>query len=574
MTKFNKPGARTRAGTGVIKTTGNLGDAITYEGAAAYSRDNRSELFMLAVVNMVGEDTFYEGANERDERYRQLVQKVAVDHPVWTYQFLRWLRSSANMRSASVVGAAEAVRAWTQEMKRNGEYEWYLGGLSGHLGGGNARFDGVGIGRRTVNAVLQRADEPGELIAYWRGRYGRSVPSVIKRGISDAMKRGLVNEYTALKYDTESKGYRFGDVIDVVHPKPFDPRQSTLFRYLLDKRHNRADALTDPVVEARLRMTVDNQIIRKRLATAEDPVTVVQNLVLRNTGLTWEDVLSLLGNRTDKARLWERLIEDGAMGYMALLRNLRNFDEAGISNDAARKVMDTLRDQRAVERSRQFPYRFLSAYKAVNSVRWAPSLEEGLQHSLQNVPSFGGRTLVLVDTSGSMEMRRSARSDMTNVEVGALFGVALAAKGENVDLHGFAGGGSGRKVTFHHKVAKGASVLRETERFCKRIGEVGHGTMIGAAVQQTYRRGEHDRIIIVSDMQTFGPTYAYGDVVASTAAPTDVPMYGFNLGGYRPTVIDTSQPNRYEMGGMTDATFRQIPMIEAGVNEKWPWEVQ
>ena len=52
--------------------------------------------------------------------------------------------------------------------------------------------------------------------------------------------------------------------------------------------------------------------------------------------------------------------------------------------------------------ARQFPIRFLSAFKEAPSLRWAWPLEQALQHSLANVPQLPGRTLVLVDVSGSM----------------------------------------------------------------------------------------------------------------------------------------------------------------------------
>ena len=41
------------------------------------------------------------------------------------------------------------------------------------------------------------------------------------------------------------------------------------------------------------------------------------------------------------------------------------------------------------------------------------------------------------------------------------------------------------------------------------------------------------------------------------------------LGGLAgPLVI---APNRIEFGGLTDATFRMIPLIEAGRNADWPF---
>jgi hypothetical protein len=242
------------------------------------------------------------------------------------------------------------------------------------------------------------------------------------------------------------------------------------------------------------------------------------------------------------------------------LRNLRNFDEAGISDEVAARVIAKLADPAEVARSRQLPFRFYSAYLAAPSLRWGHALDKALSLATQNVPKFGGRTLVLVDTSASMSGGTiSARSTVTPVQAAALFGVSLAAKGERVDLCGFADG------VFLHGINAGASVLKEVGRFCGRIGEVGHGTQIAESIRRTYRG--HDRVVILSDMQTMN---GYGGNVTD-AVPKHIPMYGFNLQGYRHAVMPTGTANRHEFGGMSDATFKLIPLLESGNSADWPF---
>src|SRR5690242_12256270 len=134
MAKFNRTGTRPATSspiTGEQTPTGR-----TFEGAPGHARDAKSELFLLAVTNMVSENTFYEAGQVRDDRFRNLVHQVAVEDVDWMAGFLPWLRTEANMRSASLVAALEAVRAR----------------LSAGVQGGN---------RQLVADVLQRADEPG-----------------------------------------------------------------------------------------------------------------------------------------------------------------------------------------------------------------------------------------------------------------------------------------------------------------------------------------------------------------------------------------------------------------------------
>jgi len=111
-------------------------------------------------------------------------------------------------------------------------------------------------------------------------------------------------------------------------------------------------------------------------------------------------------------------------------------------------------------------------------------------------------------------------------------------------------------------VPKGASVIREVDRFVARTGEVGHGTEIAKSIHATYRG--HDRVFVISDMQTM-------DRRTGSAVPASVALYGFKLGGYRPAAFATGSANRHEFGGLTDATFPILPLIEAGRDANWPW---
>ncbi|MFD0856649.1 TROVE domain-containing protein, partial [Actinomadura adrarensis] len=107
MAKFNRAGTRTGVSS-PIKTEARP-SGRTYEGAPGYARDAKSELFLLAVANMVGENTFYEKAGDRDQRFTDLVVSAGWQDPDWTAAFLKWLRAEGNMRSAPVVAAAELV---------------------------------------------------------------------------------------------------------------------------------------------------------------------------------------------------------------------------------------------------------------------------------------------------------------------------------------------------------------------------------------------------------------------------------------------------------------------------------
>ncbi|MEW5351450.1 TROVE domain-containing protein [Streptomyces sp. 16-176A] len=525
MARFNTKTARPRSASPVATT----GRALrTYEGGRGHERDARSELFLLAVSNMVSQQTFYESAGDRDDRFARLVRELAVADPSWTAGLLGWLRGEGNMRTASLVGAAEYVRARLTAGATDGP-----------------------TGRQVVASVLQRPDEPGELLAYWTAAYGRNVPKPVKRGVADAVRR-LYHPKSLLKYDTASKGYRFGDILNLVHasPDPAKPWQGELFRYALDRRHHPDTAVPPAALPL---LTAHRELmalpVERRRAVVTGPGGAER---LAAAGMTWEALAGWLQGPMDKAA-WEAVIP--SMGSMALVRNLRNFDEAGVSDEVAARVAAKISDPAEVARSRQFPFRYLAAYQHAPSLRWAYPLEQALGHSLANVPALPGRTLVLVDRSGSMFWSRvSERSQLTRADAAAVFGTALALRAADADLVQF--GSTSAAVEFR----RGESVLKVLERF----GDLG-GTDTTEAVRRHYRG--HDRVLIVTDEQY--SAHRHGDPTAQI--PDRVPVYTWNLEGYRAGHGPSGTGNRHTFGGLSDSAFRMVSLLESARDADWPW---
>ncbi|MFI8872514.1 TROVE domain-containing protein [Streptomyces sp. NPDC055243] len=537
MSRFNTRATRPAVHSPVT-TTGE--QARTHEGGAGHLRDAKSELFLLAVSNFVGQDVFYEKGGQRDDRYTQLIRSLAVEDPDWCVDFLRWLRGEANMRTASLVGAAEFT---AERILQNAP----------------------GFGRQAIDAVLQRADEPGEMLGYWTSKYGRKLPKPVKRGIADAVQR-LYNERSLLKYDTDSKGYRFGDVLNLVHAAPADGKawQGDLFKHALDRRHGGEDEIPTTL-----------KTLRRRDELAAWPIEDRRKMVERHdlaptleaAGMTWEALAGWLQGPMDAAA-WEAVIP--SMGLMALARNLRNFDEAGVSDEVAAQICARFADAEQVAKSRMFPFRWWAAYKHAPSLRWAHALEQALGHSLANVPRLKGSTLILVDRSPSMfpgyHFSTDNTSDITLAEQAAVFGSALALRAEKPTLVEF--GGNSRKLD----VVKGGSILKHIEAF-----GANDGTDIPTAVKKHWFA--HDRIVIVTDEQTrpgYLPSnmHRYGgmqETAIDDLVPKNVPVYMWNMAGYKPGAMPSGRAGRHTFGGLTDQAFRLIPLLEAGRDADWPW---
>jgi hypothetical protein len=534
MSKFNTP--KVRAATSSPVKSEATSSTRTFEGAPGFARDVKSELFLLAVSYMGG-DTFYEKDTERSQRFRDLVAEAGREDADWTAGFLKWLRAEGNMRSAPLEAAVELVHAKPEGMRT----------------------------RAVVNSVLQRADEPGEILACWLARYGKPIPIALKRGVADAVVR-LYDERSLLKYDSAERGVRFGDVIDLVQPAYHHPQirgtwRYDLLGYALDRRHNRDKPIPvtlETIRNRNLLMAVKDPQIRRSML---DPVT------LKAAGMTWEALAGWLQGPMD-AKAWESVIPN--MGLFALVRNLRNFDQAGVSDQVAEQIAARLGDAEQVRRSRMFPFRFWAAYKAAASLRWGHPLEKALNASLANVPALSGRTLILVDRSPSMfpgyYFSTANKSDIPLAEQAAVFGAALAVRAENPTLVEF--GGKSNVV----KVPAGGSMLKLVEKF----GQID-GTDIPSAVCQHF--AGHDRVVVVTDEQTrrgWLPSNMVGhggmrETAVDELIPAGVPFYMWNLAGYKPGAMASGSGNRHTFGGLSDAAFRLIPLLDARSSASWPW---
>jgi hypothetical protein len=511
MSKFASPA---KTATMARPVTGSIGRKATHEGYDGHELNPKSALYTLAVTSLI-EPKFYESAKSGLDRLRSLTKQVTESDPEWVANFVPWLRGTGNMRSASVAVAAEYAKA----------------------GGPNAR--------RVIASAIQRADEPAEMLGYWFSHYGKTLPAAVKRGIADGA-RAQYSEWTALKYDGKGRDIRFADVIDLTHPKPKDDIQSAVFKWCLDRRHNRSDIDLSGLESARLDRELQTLPIETRGDRIADAI---------DAGWSWERLAGWLPGGMD-ARAWEHVIPN--MGYMARLRNLRNFEEAKVNPKALSSVADYLADPEQVAKSRQFPYRFWSAHKHANSITFGPALERALDLSVQNIPALPGRTLVMVDTSASMSPgfhsygRGSA--PISPVEIAGLFGASVWFRNPGqVDISIYADSAIPLKTS-------GVSLLRNMEALVREIGVVGHGTRTWPSTASQY--DGHDRIIVFTDMQ---------DHPARVSSLPDVPVYVFDLAGYGVANVEP-RPGRYLFGGFTDAHFRLLPLIEAGEAEIWPWE--
>lgn len=232
--------------------------------------------------------------------------------------------------------------------------------------------------RTTIRNVCIRPDDITEIMACYLSMYGKPFPNAMKREIAEVIQ--TFDEYQLAKYAGEKKSVSLRDVLRIAHPVPRDEETAALFRKVLD-------------------------------GTLKTPYT-------------WESELSARGNTR---QVWEELIASGKVGYMALLRNLRNIVKSGADIGP---VLEILSDPQQVRKSRQLPFRFYSVYRTLSHDKLLTpeirrALDRAIAASVENMEPIMGRTLIAVDISASMISPISSHSSITCHDIAALL-AALA----------------------------------------------------------------------------------------------------------------------------------------------------
>jgi uncharacterized protein (DUF58 family) len=198
-----------------------------------------------------------------------------------------------------------------------------------------------------------------------------------------------------------------------------------------------------------------------------------------------------------------------------------------------------------------------AAYKHAPSDDWKRALGRTVDLTVANVPRLDG-TLVVIDTSSSMQAPVSGRSKLSRLEVAAVMAMATVRRGaRDVDV-----------VIFGHgnvrvKGLGGASVLSGVAKVVGLVGSVGHSTFGHTAIAKHFDPKRHRRVVIFTDDQQHDSGRVRVDHVPL--------VYTFNLAGYRPSALPAGERGRYTLGGFTDATYTAMKVLESGRDATWPF---
>lgn len=287
----------------------------------------------------------------------------------------------------------------------------------------------------TLNAVIQRPDEMGEFLAlYWKdGR--QPVSNQVKKGLASAFLK--FNEYQLAKWNKNSAAVKLRDVMFVAHPKPQDALQEAIFK----------------------------RVANDELATPD----------------TWETQLSA---GADKKATFSRLMAEKKLGALAFLRNLRNMVNSGVSEQEIREYA------RTVDVAKVLPFRYIAAARIVP--QFEDMLEAMMLRSLATLEKLPGKTILMVDVSGSMfGAKISQKSDLDRFDAAAALAMLCKEVCEQVEIY-----------TFSNSAVRVAPRSGFALRDALDKSQSHSGTRLGQSLNEI-QGSKRDRIIVFTDEQSY-----------------------------------------------------------------------
>ena len=284
-----------------------------------------------------------------------------------------------------------------------------------------------------LDTIIQRPDELSEFLSlYWAGKK-HAISAQAKKGLASAFQK--FDAYQLAKYNRDAD-IKLRDVLFLCHAKPKDKEQAETWKQLVDG--------TLPIPD------------------------------------TWETELSA---GKDKKVTFERLINERKLGALALLRNLRNMKQVGVDEELIFQAINDMNTERVL------PFRFITA--ARYAPQWESKIEKAMFKAIEGRRKLAGKTVLLVDVSGSMDSPISDKSELQRVD--AATGLAILARElcENVSIFSFSY--DAKRIPDRHGFALRDAIVNSQQH---------GGTQLGQALATVNSLEKYDRIIVITDEQS------------------------------------------------------------------------
>jgi len=433
--------------------------------------------------------------------------------------------------------------------------------------------------REYAPKIVVRPDEVKTVLLLHRFFFGmKTIKNCLGNGLSDAVAK--FGERGLLKY--EGAGFpQWKDVLLWLPRKPGKPLSKPVAEYFM---FGKTDKDNTPIAHA-----------RKKLAQCKKFNGKAKELVTKSLA-NWEVVLSQFGQTAESKRdVWEYLIDQNLVGYMALLRNMRNLLEAGVSTATIEKAAARLSDEEQVKRSRQLPFRFAMAKEILEpspcghwgwghsrtpSVREAggstrhinkliDAVETAADIAVENVPELPGKTAVFADNSGSMASPVSERSKVSCLMAANILAGIMAKRSDDALICAF-----GTDVA-EVKWTRRTRVMEFYEKLA-RADTKGMSTNTHRCVQYMKRvRFNPDRVIILSDMQCWNDSYSDGNFADEwhkfkRGANKNCWLHSVNLNGYGDSMVQEDGDRINLIGAFSEKMINMLLVTEGVQSDALP----
>jgi 60 kDa SS-A/Ro ribonucleoprotein len=358
----------------------------------------------------------------------------------------------------------------------------------------------------TIAEVIQRPDEIAELVSiYWQEMQGKMLPKQLRLGLARAFRK--FDAYQLAKWDSADRPVRLRDVLFLCHGKPAGGRNG------YGKLRRRESPIDRSALNDAERLYLD-------LVDGKLPVPD-----------TWETRLS---SGMDKGATFETLLREKKLGYMALLRNLRNMEQGGVPVDLITSAIIE-----GASKGKALPFRYIAAYGKAQSPSVKAALDTAMLASLQGMPRLTGNTMILVDVSSSMHAALGGKSESSRMD--AACGIAILLRGVCDGAH---------VATFSNKVVSVGGEEGMKLGTAIFTSQPHGGTMMGLAISMA-NCVHYDRLIVITDEQT-------ADVIPQARA--GIPSYIINVAPHRNGV--GYDKGYIKIDGFSEAVVAYIQALE------------
>lgn len=549
-------------------------ETVTHQGGKGLTQRPEAELIGILATGMG--NNFYEKETEREKRFREVLGKVAKANKEFAAKALIYARTIFGQRSVTHFGAVEMLP--------------YLQG--DQLA---KRFFTKRDKKAERGGIIWRLDDMAEILAAYFAKNGvdAPVPNSIRKGFKDALEHA--DTYELAKYQMKNRGVSLVDIVNLVRPVPskkngtitlseadyqkaiagtkFDPKSPKYKAEYANIPVRTAEGTTIPALHALVLGLL------KQFNTVEDKNTEAGKVVaekVKSGQLTKEEAAAELNEA--KSENYKELIETKKIGYLALLRNVRNILKTN-DTELLDKACELLVEQEFIRKSLVWPHQIDLALEVMTlefNGRQLQKVTQALgvayERSIPNLANLlpEGKTAVVFDTSGSMDgaygnivIDAKAKTVINKkpAEKAALI-AATFAKGVAGDVYHFASGAE--QITGWNP---NDSVNTLKQKFMSYNGRQGHGTDFGACFKLFERSGkQYDRVIIISDEQD-----GYGNVESNYKGYCQrfgTPyVYIINVCGYAPTSPIKSGDRVFRLYGYSADIYEKIPRLELNINE-------